>query len=252
MALELHETIQLRINQLDVAGRWKMASILVEMQELGERHAGELGFPREFLVRSGMCWVLYIQRIEMRAYPGLGDTVHMITWPGPIEGLFFPRRYRFERPDGTLYGEAATSWVLLSLENRRLLRPSALPGTLLVNTRRTSDMPMPGALRMDGLEPLCRRSVVFSDLDINGHMNNARYAEWVCDLLDADRLRADGLKSLQINYIAEGRLGEEAQLNGVNLDGRMLIRGAKTADGRRMFEAEAVYMPPEPKQDELI
>lgn len=241
MGVEGTKTIFLNFSHCDVSGRWKYASILTEMQELGEIHAAELGFSRNSLVQNGMCWVLYMQKLQMEVHPVMGDEVRMITWPAALKGLFFPRYFRFERPDGSLLGEASTAWVLFSLENRKLLRPSALGGAVPANEERESSLGLPGALRVEGAEAAGARRVQYSDLDVNGHMNNARYAEWVIDLLAADRLTALGLKSLQINYNTEGRLGDEVTLSLLREPQRTLVLGQKGPEKKRMFEAEAVF-----------
>lgn len=240
MALERTETLTLRVSQCDAAGRWKPSAILAEMQEMGEAHAASLGFPRDFLVRSNMCWVLYGLKLRLDEHPMLHDELRITTWAGTLQSLFFPRFFRFERPDGALIGEAATSWVLFNLETRRLLRPSALPGRLPANERRQCGLPLPGALHLETPPMRCERTIAYSDLDLNGHMNNTHYADWIVDLLDVERLRARGLYSLQINYNAEGMLGERIALGSVAEGDCVRVLGVKP-DGRHMFEAEAVY-----------
>ncbi|MEA4898935.1 MAG: thioesterase [Christensenellaceae bacterium] len=72
-----------------------------------------------------------------------------------MKGLFFERGFRFEDTAGALIGEAITTWVLLDIEKRRVLRPSVLKMPAPINT----------------------------ELDMNGHMNNARYTDWALDPL---------------------------------------------------------------------
>lgn len=238
--MELKETLLLRACHCDVQGRWKPSAVLLTMQEVGEDHAAALGFSRDFLVGHGMCWVLSRQKVMMRDYPRCGDEVRVITWPGPLQGLYFTRYFRFERPDGSLLGGAATAWVLFDLHERRLLRPAALPGRVPVHEGRQPLLELPGKLHMDGLTPCARRTVGYSDLDVNGHMNNASYADWVCDIADFARLSRRGLASWQINYINEGRQGQPIRLLTAQTDAGMLVQGLHD-DDKTMFEAQIVY-----------
>ena len=49
----------------------------------------------------------------------------------------------------------------------------------------------------------------YSDTDINGHVNNTRYADFVCDALRLEGLpRSRFLSELQIGYTAESRAGD--------------------------------------------
>lgn len=239
MSGQYGKDLSLRACHVDVAGRWRADSILTEMQELGEDHAAHLGFSRNFLVQNGMCWVLSRLQVNMNSYPQCGEEIRMYTWPGQVQGLYFPRYFRFLAADGRELGGAVTAWVLLGLENRRVLRPNALPGEIPLNDE-PAYLPLPGKLAVEGAQPVARRQVAYSDLDFNGHMNNARYAQWICDILDTERLSGQGLSSLQINYIAEGRPGEEITLGLLAQGDGVCITGVK-ADGKTMFEAQAAY-----------
>ncbi len=53
----------------------------------------------------------------------------------------------------------------------------------------------------------------YSDLDMNRHVNNCRYADWVLDALFLDpAFRKAGIRSIQMNYLSEVSSGEEIQL----------------------------------------
>ena len=55
-------------------------------------------------------------------------------------------------------------------------------------------------------ESLARFAVRNSDLDLNGHVNNIRYAQWI---LDSMPLQVDRLKSYEVNFLAEVRAQDE-------------------------------------------
>ncbi|MDD3243236.1 MAG: thioesterase [Eubacteriales bacterium] len=239
MTEQLTRTMTLRACNCDSAGRWKPSDILLEMQEAGEDHSAVLGFSRPFLVSNGMCWVLSRLSVAMDEYPVYGQEVCVTTWASPVQGLYFPRHYSFTRPDGTPLGCASTLWVLFQVEDRHLLRPSALPGELRLGDR-PAPMPAPGKLHLEGVTPVGQRMVCYSDLDFNGHMNNARYADWICDLAEFDRLSKGGLSAWQINFVNEGRPGEVIDLSAGRSPQGMVIHGQK-ADGKTMFEAELRY-----------
>lgn len=226
---QLTQRFSLRMRDCDAHGRWKCSSLLKQMQELGEDHSALMGFSRAQLIDKGMCWVLYRLAAALYEEPLLGEALSMTTWPGPVTGPLFPRFYVWEKEE-RLIGEAATAWVLFDISKRRVLRPAMLPG-VYVPCARESGLAMPGALKMAGLEAVETRRVRYTDLDANGHMNNARYADWVSDLLEGRDIR-----SLQINYVTEARLGDSVELQA---SPGGLIAGVRQ-DGRMIFEARAV------------
>lgn len=241
MSAELTSTIPVRISDCDASGRWRLSSIFVQTQEMAEVHAALYSLSRKHLISNGVCWILYRQRARMHRYPGYDETVTFTTWPSANEGPIFPRHFLLTDAMGAPIGEISTSWILMDIHTRRPMRPSALPGSVPVNTQREAPMPAPGMLRITDAEPIGERVVRYSDLDVNGHMNNTRYIDWICDTLDLNALLAQGLADFQINYISEGRPGETLSLSRRMDADRALITGKHAEDGRTVFEASAAF-----------
>ena len=57
------------------------------------------------------------------------------------------------------------------------------------------------------LSPACR--VRFSDLDVNLHTNNVHYLQWALDSYEPEFLMGHHARSVEINFLAESRCGEE-------------------------------------------
>ena len=51
--------------------------------------------------------------------------------------------------------------------------------------------------------------VTYGDLDINGHVNNVRYIDWILNGLPYDYLKTHELKEMEINYLAEASYDDE-------------------------------------------
>ncbi|MBQ4231185.1 MAG: hypothetical protein II671_06505, partial [Salinivirgaceae bacterium] len=41
---------------------------------------------------------------------------------------------------------------------------------------------------------------LYSEIDVNGHVNNARYADWLCNCLGVERLRRFEIWTASIEY----------------------------------------------------
>ena len=54
---------------------------------------------------------------------------------------------------------------------------------------------------------------MYTDLDVNGHVNNTKYADWACNRLGVDVLRENDVSALTVNYQAELRPGQEISLH---------------------------------------
>jgi acyl-ACP thioesterase len=108
----------------------------------------------------------------------------------------------------------------------------------------------PGALQPEKIlvqgsgEEVARFLVRNSDLDMNNHVNNTKYAQWILDSLPVDTLRSGvNLHGYEVNFLAEARLGDEiiirrfAPVSGEGALEAVCFQGARVADGKSIFTA---------------
>ena len=79
--------------------------------------------------------------------------------------------------------------------------------------------------------------VRFADLDVNGHVNNQRYAQWVCDLFEPDRFRESSMETLQINFLLETGPSDSIALYLCEEGNRSFVCGRRALTGEKAFEA---------------
>jgi acyl-ACP thioesterase len=196
--------ILLRANDVDFTGRWRPSAILMSMQQVATEHSALLGNSRADLLDRDMIWILSRTHLHMSAYPMLDEEVVMRTWPGTSNRFFFPRHFVIEGPDGARLGAIATLWLVLDL-NARAVVPPAKAGLAFPDTSHLAPpLPTPERVqRVDGAVTVSERSAVYTDLDVNRHVNNTRYADWVCDALPLETLGTHCVENLLLNYSAE-------------------------------------------------
>jgi acyl-ACP thioesterase len=81
------------------------------------------------------------------------------------------------------------------------------------------------------------RLVHYSDADVNGHVNNVRYADFACDALHLERLEEGRfVSSMQIGYLKECRPGEQLTLSTGQTGELWVVHGADEG-GTPRFDA---------------
>ena len=185
----------------DVSGLWRLSDLMVQLQEAAVRHCDLLGCGRIPLLREfGAVWVLTRNEIHIHRTPALGETVTVETFPGPVRRTIFPRYFIVRDSEGNIAADSASYWVLCSAEDRRMVflpEVAAMvpaPDRTPPFTRFTS----PSPIRQEGRAFVYRP--VYCDLDINGHVNNTRYADWLCNALGTDFMRKNRIVSFLIDY----------------------------------------------------
>lgn len=211
MNMPYSKTIVLDASVCDSIGSWQPGAILRTMQEVAGEHAEGWGLGWQRLMEAGVAWVLSRTALQMDRYPQYGQTVTVYTWPGATRHAFFPRHYRFEQ-DGETIGCATTLYVLMDIQERKMAHPSRLPGEL-PEYDIPAPMPAPGAIALPAAEPAAfQHPVRYTDLDINGHVNNTRYVDWYMDCFDHAHHLSRELAQLTVHYLQEIRPEEEATL----------------------------------------
>ena len=195
------EHFRLLTRDCDVNGQWRLSAILETMQEAAGAHSYLLGCGRDELLRNHMVWVLSRSELRMERYPRISETVNVSTFPMPTRICFFPRYYIFTDERGEILGKAGTLWLLLDTQTRRMLPPGDVGRMIPDNRDLTVPMSIPATVgQLQGEEFVKEYKPQYTDLDANGHVNNARYADWMCNMLGIDMMQQYEPESVILNY----------------------------------------------------
>jgi acyl-ACP thioesterase len=235
------ETYPVGFTAVDESGGLTLAAVFDYFQEAAIRHAENLGVGRDPLTALGQGWVLSRLSVLLRRRPRQAEQITVRTWPRGWEKLFALRDFDIQDGAGTPIASARSCWLIVDLKKRRPLRPQAAMEKLPRNEG--LDALMDGGKGLDapvGAEKAAERTAAYSDIDFNGHMNNARYVQWVQDIVEPAALARAETMRLDINYLNEVKLGETLELWKAQVPSRP---GESTAvEGRRggspVFRAE--------------
>ena len=191
--------------EADVASLLRPGTIFTLMQEIAGEHSVALGCGRmELLEKFNIVWMLSRVSLKMERYPALFDSIRIRTWPGVTSRASYPRYFEFYDDAGQRLGAASSTWVLADLDTRRLVLPRAAEFSFEADPSLVPPLPEPGRLHLD-MEGAVRfeRTPRYEDIDENGHMNNARYVDWITDLFPINRHKNGRIAELCIHYAAE-------------------------------------------------
>jgi len=222
--------------QTDMYGIIKTSALLELLQEAGAVHADALRLGREDLIREiGAIWVL--ARLYFRLEKPLRYGSRIDIWTaGRMPGKAMAYRDYDIYSDGQWAGEAVTASAVVDQSTRRLLRPAMIPGIESCAHHKTKKLELSRLQKPEKLTQAFAHIVRYSDLDYNGHVNNTKYADFICNAADLDKDGPGYVSGMRINYIRECLSGEELSLQTSPYaeNGLYVLGGA--ADGDR-FEA---------------
>lgn len=224
---------------VDGTGCCKASALLGHMQEAATQAAEESTFGRGALLEGyNAFWMLTRIMLRLDRPLSWGEEVTIRTWHRGGRSAVLYRDFDLFA-EGKTVGEGVSAWVLADVDSRRLLRlgdVSELRGTEGENckTLKLSKLKQP-----EQLEAVERRPMRYSDTDINGHVNNTRYADFACDAVGMPR-EGQFLSELRVGYLAECRIGETLEILRGGEPNRPFVLG-RGPEGKDRFEAELVF-----------
>lgn len=230
-----------RLSGMDVDGRGccKASALLNHLQNAATLAAEEGGFSRQVLMeRYGAFWMLARSWFRLSRPLEYEDKLTIRTWHRGGRGAVMYRDYDI-LVNGQPAGESVAVWVLASLEGRRMLRLGSIKE--LANTgggELCKTMTLAKLRRPDGLQTREKRLMRYSDADINGHVNNTRYADFACDAVGMENLPENRfLAEMQLGYLAECHPGELLQLQVGGQGDSRFVCGLDESDKSRFESA---------------
>lgn len=198
--------------QTDLSARMKPSAILEIMQEMAGAHAEMLDVGRSKLLPMNLAWVLTRVEVRMERYPVSGELITVETFPMPNRRVFFPRYFIFRNAEGEQIGCAGSLWVVLDITTRKMGNPAEIAAMMPDNRDLTAPMGMPATVEeIEGDGVQANRLPVYTDLDVNGHVNNTRYLDWCCNALGIDIMRSSEIRNFAVNYNQEILPGQEVR-----------------------------------------
>jgi medium-chain acyl-[acyl-carrier-protein] hydrolase len=213
---------------VDFQRRLSLPGLLALFQEMAWNHAEHAGHGYSMITEHSHAWVLARQRIEVERWPEWNEVLELRTWLRPPRGLLVFRDFEIV---GCARGVG--TWMSIDMNSRQ---PRA-PQLGEANFRREGTFEFQ-PVRVEPFavaEGQARFLVQPSDLDLNGHLNNLRYAQWVLDSLPMSIHRQRRLTSYEVNFLTELCEGDAVVVqHGAN----GLFQGWRESDRKVVFTAQ--------------
>lgn len=229
---------------VDRYGRLKPSMLLLFAQEVAGHHSDLLSLTYEGLAAQGLFWAVIRNRVQITRLPIKGETITLETWPMPTTRTAYPRSTVAYDEQGNELFRSVSLWVLMDLNTRAMILPGK-SGVTVDGTLRGTELASPRSLAIKPLDNRRSRMVSFTDLDVNGHMNNARYLDWIMDLLPSSFHQSHPVKDFTLCYMNEAREGQTLDVTwDVDTEGALQVdihRPKENADFDRIFAAKIEF-----------
>lgn len=186
---------------VDKNKRLSLSRLFLMFQECAEAHAEELGIGRANTTEIGRKWIITRYYVKFNALPKYGDTVKVTTYPGKNNPFFFYRHFYVEDLKGNILIIASSVWAVLDAKTNKIVTNPF--GKKTPEESREFELPLPSKIEEDATNKIKEHQVEYSDIDLNGHLNNTRYIELIQNLHNSAYYKDHIYDTFLINYFYE-------------------------------------------------
>ena len=195
----------------------KISTLFVYMQDVSMEHAEELGIGKEATMDKGMMWVITRYSLSIIRLPRYLEEITVSTYTGRDMKFIFPRHFEMRDKDNNLLVKASATWMVLDQATHKInLNP--FNGKKLPIETHEGEEPLPEKIKPQPTTLIDQRKTRNSDVDINNHLNNTRYIEYLVDSHDFDFYRSREIKHLTLEYQKEIKINQLVEIYSNNLE----------------------------------
>ena len=179
--------------------------------KVASMHADLWGVGYEKMISSRTAWVLSRLSIEMKHFPAINQEYTLETWIEDYNTRFSTRNMAILDNKGEVCGYVRTIWLVLDLEARRTANMEELNELRTLVLDRPCPIDPPTRMRIENGQKIDSFAVRYSDIDLNRHVNSARYVEYLLNQYPFEWYDNNRITRFEIAYAHEA-------LPGINID----------------------------------
>lgn len=221
--MKFTQQYSIKWHDTDANRQVRPSALVTYLQETANEHLVHIGISLDELRDShGLAFIL--GSISVSSYEPLfaGDKIDVETWTCGERGFRHGRCFRVLR-EGKTVAEATSLWALIKLADGSLVKVEDMP--YHIEPEEPIALPgVPARLKMPPIaemQELGTRRIVYSDIDYNGHMNNTRYPDMLCDFIP--EMRESRACAIMISYRKEAAFGHTLRVFGTKTEQGYLI-----------------------------
>ena len=192
----------------------RASKILTYFQETANIQCAEFGLPLDELRdREGVGFILSQLSMKVIKPVPAYKKIEVSTWCKEAKGYSFLRFFEM-RVDGEVAACASSTWALVDINNKTLVRADRLGDRNFPYDEPIDNPLLPPRARIgkgEVLEKVGERTVFYSDIDYNMHMNNTNYPDMLCDFLPD--MQGKYVSEMSLSYLKEAPLGATLTVN---------------------------------------
>ena len=203
MAKTFEYSMKIPFDMSDVNGFIKIPQLILLSLQVSGMQSIELGMSDMYILENyNLVWIITDYNMKIERLPVFDEKITIETYAKSHNRLFCYRAFNIKDEAGNTIIEMVATFVLMDRDTRKV-HPVMSEITDAFDSELSKTMLRgPRFKELEGgVEQEYR--VRFYDLDMNGHVNNSKYLDWVFEVMGADFLTQHVPKKVHLKYVKE-------------------------------------------------
>lgn len=207
MGLTYKMKMKIPFDMSDMNGHIKLPSLILLSLQVSGSQSAQLGVSdKEILEKYNLVWIITEYDIDVIRLPRFAEEITIETEALSYNRLFCYRRFTIYDESGQAIIQMLASFALMDRDSRKV--HSVDPEMVAPYQSEFSKKIIRGPKYTDLDNPTSKDyHVRFYDLDMNGHVNNSKYLDWIFEVMGADFLMNHIPQKINLKYVKEVRPG---------------------------------------------
>ena len=233
MGLTYQMKMKISFDMSDINGHIKLPSLILLSLQVSGSQSAQLGVSdKEILEKYNLVWIITEYDIDVIRLPRFAEDITIETEALSYNRLFCYRRFTIYDESGQAIIQMLATFALMDRDSRKV--HSVDPEMVAPYHSEFSKKIIRGPKYTDLDNPTSKDyHVRFYDLDMNGHVNNSNYLDWIFEVMGADFLMDHIPQKINLKYVKEVRPGgmitSSYELNGLQSCHQVTSQGVVNA-----------------------
>ena len=207
MGLTYQMKMKIPFDMADMNGHIKLPDVILLSLQVSGMQSIELGVSDKTILEDyNLVWIITDYDIEVVRLPRFAEEITIETEALSYNRLFCYRRFTIYDEAGQELIHMMATFVLMDRDSRKV---HAVEPEIVAPYQSDFDKKLIRGPKYESLEEPFSKDyhVRFYDLDMNGHVNNSKYLDWIFEVMGADFLTQYIPKKINLKYVKEVRPG---------------------------------------------
>lgn len=208
------EDYKIKTYNVDLNNKLTIWSLCGFLQQSAGSHANFFKAGYSNLIKENKVWMLSRIKFKIIKQPKLNETIKIKTWINKYDRLFSYRDFHILDKNNEIISSARTAWILYNFNKKTVANVEPFVNDYIKFIDKCIIKEEVNKLNFKDLKNITPSFPVrFSDIDINKHVNNIKYIQWIADSLPFEMMSGENVSLFEMNYNSQAHFGDDIIIN---------------------------------------